>query len=122
MNRISLFIGGIAPLPASGRPTGMFKQPVTATLELAQEGLAGDAQADRRAHGGPEKAVHLYPATHYARLAGAPINMGAGVFIRKFVGDKIKKGDILFTIYAENKSRLENTVELVKVSDCYLIK
>ena len=69
MTRISLFIGTIAALPDSGRPTGMFKHPVSASLQLGIEGFAGDEQADRRVHGGPEKAVHLYPAIHYARLA-----------------------------------------------------
>lgn len=69
MTPLSLFIGGIALLPESGRPTGMFKRPVDAPLQLSFEGFAGDRQADRRIHGGPEKAVHLYPATHYARLA-----------------------------------------------------
>ena len=69
MSYVSLFIGTIAPLPESGRPTGMFKHPVSAPLDLGHEGFAGDEQADRRVHGGPEKAVHLYPAIHYARLA-----------------------------------------------------
>ena len=69
MASTSLFTGTIRPLPESGRPTGMFKQPVGAPLFLGPEGFAGDQQADRRVHGGPEKAVHLYPAAHYARLA-----------------------------------------------------
>lgn len=69
MADVSLFIGGIRPLPDSGRPTGMYKQPVGGRLELGREGFVGDEQADRRVHGGPEKAVHLYPARHYARLA-----------------------------------------------------
>jgi len=60
--------------------------------------------------------------SHYARLAGAPLNSGAGLFIRKFIGDKVKKGDALFTVHAENKSRLENTVQLINVADCYQIK
>lgn len=29
-------------------------------------GLVGDAQADSRVHGGPEKALHHYPREHYA--------------------------------------------------------
>jgi MOSC domain-containing protein YiiM len=29
-------------------------------------GLAGDRQADRRVHGGPDKAVYCYPVEHYA--------------------------------------------------------
>jgi len=69
MAHVSLFIGGIRPLPESGRPTGMYKQPAVGRLELGPEGFIGDEQADRRVHGGPEKAVHLYPARHYAKLA-----------------------------------------------------
>jgi len=69
MIQVTLFIGGIRPLPESGRPTGMYKERVGTTLELRRDGFVGDFQADRRVHGGPEKAVHLYPASHYAKLA-----------------------------------------------------
>ncbi|MCL2636214.1 MAG: MOSC domain-containing protein [Betaproteobacteria bacterium] len=69
MAHIALFIGGLRPLPESSRPTGIFKQPAAARLRLDREGFVGDRQADRRVHGGPEKAVHLYPAAHYVRLA-----------------------------------------------------
>lgn len=71
MAQLSLFIGGIRPLPASGRPSGIDKEAVSSVLELGREGFRGDQQADRRVHGGPDKAVHLYPAGHYARLAAA---------------------------------------------------
>ncbi|MBS1161713.1 MAG: hypothetical protein H6R15_4132 [Proteobacteria bacterium] len=71
MAQLSLFIGGIRPLPASGRPSGIYKEAVSSVLELGREGFRGDQQADRRVHGGPDKAVHLYPAGHYARLAAA---------------------------------------------------
>lgn len=69
MPKISLFIGDIRPLPESGRPTGMYKQPAHGSLEIDYDGFVDDQQADRRVHGGPEKAIHLYPATHYAKLA-----------------------------------------------------
>jgi len=69
MAQVAIFVGGITPLPESGRPTGMYKLPVSEAIELGYEGFAGDQQADRRVHGGPEKAVHLYPARHYGKLA-----------------------------------------------------
>ncbi|RKT51106.1 MOSC domain-containing protein YiiM [Azonexus fungiphilus] len=69
MVQISLFVGGIRLLPESGRPTGIYKQPASGPLELGPAGFVADRQADLRVHGGPEKAVHLYPAAHYARLA-----------------------------------------------------
>lgn len=68
---VRLFVGGVRALPESGRPSGIYKQPVTAALELGPNGFAGDQQADLRVHGGPDKAVHLYPSAHYARLAEA---------------------------------------------------
>ena len=66
-----LFMGGIRPLPPENRPTGIFKHEVVMPAWLGKEGLAGDAQADRRVHGGPDKALHQYPLMHYARLAAA---------------------------------------------------
>ncbi|TVT51302.1 MAG: MOSC domain-containing protein [Denitromonas halophila] len=51
--------------------TGMFKTRLDAPVLCTREGLVGDKQADRRYHGGPDKAVHLYPADHYARLVAA---------------------------------------------------
>lgn len=69
MAKVLMFTGTVRPLPESGRPTGMYKFPLTGASEIGAEGFAGDQQADRRVHGGPEKAVHLYPAGHYAKLA-----------------------------------------------------
>lgn len=67
----TLFMGGIRPLPPDNQPTGIFKQKIVMPAWLGIEGLSGDAQADRRVHGGPDKALHQYPVAHYARLAAA---------------------------------------------------
>ena len=57
--------------PADGRPrswtTAFFKQPVSGSAFVGPLGLAGDAQADRRHHGGQDKAILAYAAAHYAR-------------------------------------------------------
>ncbi len=68
---VTLYIGAVRPLPPENQPTGIFKEIAAGPLHLGREGLAGDEQADRRVHGGPEKALHLYPADHYPRLAAA---------------------------------------------------
>ena len=103
MASIALFIGGIRPLPESGRPTGMYKQPVTSPVELGPEGFIGDEQADRRVHGGPEKAVHLYPARHYAALAerfpdAAPLlvpgSLGENLSTAELDENDLRLGDI----------------------------
>jgi len=66
---VQVFLGGICPLPPDNQPTGIFKQEVLMPVWVGREGLAGDAQADRRVHGGPEKALHQYAIANYARLA-----------------------------------------------------
>ncbi len=42
-----------------------------------------------------------------ARLLGTPADKGAGIYLEKFIGDRIKPGDLLATLYAEDKTRLE---------------
>ncbi|MBU0615275.1 MAG: thymidine phosphorylase, partial [Nanoarchaeota archaeon] len=41
-----------------------------------------------------------------ARVAGAPKNMGAGVYLHKHVGDRVHKGEPIFTVYAANEIML----------------
>lgn len=51
----------------SGRPpSSIAKQPVEGKLWLTKTGLRGDEQADLKAHGGLEKAMHHFAADRYA--------------------------------------------------------
>lgn len=63
---VILLSGKAAPLPGSDALSGIDKAPIAGALRLGPEGLDGDEQADRRVHGGPEKALHYYPREHYA--------------------------------------------------------
>lgn len=45
--------------------SGIFKQPIQGPVLLTKTGLFGDGQADMENHGGPEKAVFVYPFEHY---------------------------------------------------------
>ncbi|QEG38495.1 MOSC domain-containing protein [Roseimaritima ulvae] len=45
--------------------SGFIKAPVVEPLWLGSTNLAGDGQADTEHHGGPHKAVCVYPADHY---------------------------------------------------------
>lgn len=63
-----VFAGGIRPLGPDGTPSGIFKEPINGAMHITLEGLVEDHQADRRYHGGPEKAVHQYPADNYPVL------------------------------------------------------
>ena len=45
--------------------TGIFKDPVDGPVALRRHNLEGDGQADLSVHGGPTKAVYVYPTQHY---------------------------------------------------------
>ena len=45
--------------------TGIFKEPVAGRVMLRTLNLDGDRQSDLSVHGGPYKAVYLYPSEHY---------------------------------------------------------
>jgi MOSC domain-containing protein YiiM len=47
--------------------TSIVKSAVTGAIALGDRNLEGDQQADPTVHGGPEKAVCVYPVAHYAR-------------------------------------------------------
>ena len=45
--------------------TGIFKEPVEGRIAMRTLNLDGDRQADLSVHGGPDKAVYVYPSEHY---------------------------------------------------------
>ena len=68
MKVLSINISGPKPLTYRGQTvaTGIFKMPVTGKISVHRLGLEGDVQVDKRVHGGPDKAVYIYPHEHYA--------------------------------------------------------
>jgi len=49
-----------------------------------------------------------------ARAAGTPKDKGAGILLHKKMGDKVKKGQTLFEIYAEKSYKLERALRLAR--------
>lgn len=45
--------------------TAIYKEPVRGPIWLGREGLTGDSQVNRKYHGGPERALLVYAASHY---------------------------------------------------------
>jgi MOSC domain-containing protein YiiM len=45
--------------------SGIFKEAGFGPVWLSYGGIQGDEQADRKYHGGPDKALCAYPAAHY---------------------------------------------------------
>ncbi len=49
-----------------------------------------------------------------ARVAGCPIDKSSGLYLHAHVGDKLKKGDKILTIYAESRPRLKEAFNYYK--------
>jgi MOSC domain-containing protein YiiM len=60
------------------------KSPQLGPVSIGHLGLAGDEQADHSVHGGLDKAIHHYPADHYAfwraLISGQPLLDSPGAF------------------------------------------
>jgi MOSC domain-containing protein YiiM len=84
MIAITLLTGTAKPLARSDALSGIVKCPVDRPLRLGTEGFEGDEQADRRVHGGVDKAVHHYPFDHYPHwreeLGDLPVLDAPGAF------------------------------------------
>ncbi|MEO0591054.1 MAG: MOSC domain-containing protein [Pseudomonadota bacterium] len=97
--------------PFNGAETSAIaKRPREGVVQLFKEGFAPDEQADRRVHGGPEKAVHLYPLDHHdvwreeledktaLALLGEPGAFGSNLSVSDmdehsvFIGDRFRLG------------------------------
>lgn len=65
---LGVFAGGLTVVGETGHLTGMCKKRRHGPVQVGSDGLADDQIADLRFHGGPDKAVHLYPIEHYAQL------------------------------------------------------
>ena len=68
MRVVSVNVGRIGELTWEGHqlPSAFRKAPVAGRVAMRGVNLEGDAQADRRVHGGPRKSVYVYPSEHYA--------------------------------------------------------
>jgi MOSC domain-containing protein YiiM len=82
--------------------TGFFKEPVSGAIPLSFLGLEGDGQADPRYHGGPGKAVYVYPSEHYAYWSAvlSRTDLAPGAFGENFTTEGLfetetRLGDVL---------------------------
>ena len=110
MKLISVNVGLPRVVTSNGEPvsTGIFKEPTAGRLTLRTLNLDGDRQADLSVHGGPSKAVYVYPSEHYdywkQELPGMKLPWGmfgenfttTGLFESELnIGDKFRVGSAL---------------------------
>jgi len=104
---ISVNVGLPRLVLRDGEPvsTGIFKEPVTHRVMMRRLNLDGDRQSDLSVHGGPEKAVYVYPSEHYEfwKRELPDMDLPWGVFGENFtttglletevnIGDKFRVG------------------------------
>jgi thymidine phosphorylase len=59
------------------------------------------------ARSGTVKSIDNKRVNKIARLAGAPHDPKAGIYLHKHKKDVVKRGEALFTIYADSRERLK---------------
>jgi AMP phosphorylase len=57
-----------------------------------------------------------------AKLAGAPKDKGAGMYLYHHKGEHVQKGDVLYRIYAENKTKLNDSIRYAKRNKGFVIQ
>ena len=67
MKVLSVNIGSLCEVIRNGKKvqSGIFKKPVEGPIKVCSLGLEGDYQANKKLHGGVDKAICVYPAEHY---------------------------------------------------------
>lgn len=76
--------------------TGFCKLPHAGPLQLGPAGIEGDEQADLINHGGPDKAVCVYPEEHYAHWRTALMlpDLPHGAFGENFTTQGLGESDV----------------------------
>lgn len=96
---VGVFVGTPAVIgEVRGRPvrSAIAKAPVTVPeLALSQTNLDGDRQADLTVHGGPDKAVYVYPAAHYPAWVADGFDVEVGGFGENVAVDGLTERDVL---------------------------
>jgi len=75
--------------------TAIFKEPVAGRVPLQTLNLDGDRQADLSVHGGPTKAVYVYPSEHYEywRLELPELELPWGMFGENFTTEGLSEAE-----------------------------
>lgn len=108
---LTVLKGEIKPLGST--VSGIAKLPVQGPQRVEGLGIVGDSQADRRVHGGEDKAVHCYAWSHYEYWRGElpehPILDAPGAFGENLsiagmderdvcIADRLRIGTVLFQV------------------------
>ncbi len=95
---LAICTGQAQPFRGRGR-SAIAKLPLAGKVQITFAGVAGDQQADRAHHGGPDMAIHHYPLDHHAfwraELGDLPLLDQPGAFGSNLAVAGLAEGDVL---------------------------
>ena len=71
---------------------------------------------------GAVKDIDNLAISRIARIAGAPHDKGAGLYLYKHIGDKVKRREKLFTIYSENEHEFGFAVDFSRKNNAFVVR
>ena len=89
---------------------------VIKSSEIKPGNISFDVKAEKS---GTVKMISSIEVVNVARSLGTPRIKNAGMYIHKMPGEKVEKGDVLFTMYATSEDRLENGKRAVNLNKMY---
>lgn len=63
--------------------------------------------------------INIKELAKISRIAGAPKDKLSGLMLNKTINEKVREGEVLFTIYAENQRKLEAAVKYAKKANIF---
>ena len=107
----------------NGAALAAMKQIISAQGPAAQSYDLGALIHDvTAAHDGIISAIDCYRIARIARLAGAPLDKGAGLDLFQKVGDRVAKGDALYRIHAHFAADFKFATDHAAANNGYLIE
>lgn len=86
-------------------------------LELAD--IQHDIHAEKN---GKVKDIDMKVVNLTARTLGSPLDLQAGLYLHKKLGDTVKKGEVIYTMYANDESKIRLAKELLGEKKMYTVK
>lgn len=86
------------------------------SLKLAK--ITHDIHAEKS---GKVTAIDMKAVNVAARTLGAPLDLQAGLYLHKKLGDTVKKGEVLYTMYTNDDSKIDLTKAYLNEKKMYTI-
>lgn len=106
----------------NGEALQMMKDIIKAQGKVKKPFLGKYNHIVKSSKSGKVKRIDNKRIARIARISGAPKDKGAGILLNKKIGDVVKRGEILYTIYSHSDEKLAFAVEFMKNHNPYTFK